>query len=153
MTGVGIIYCGPYADLIDGEHEGYAARVMPDGTLSGSWGGGVPDDAHVGFRVACDCGWTGTTLHPPGDYDSAGYRAAEAEWDREHLRPLIAQAAASWRPWADSVAGQAAAAAADVTAGRLTDAAWLLGRLAEDLVARRRIVDQLAEDSTTDGDG
>ena len=156
---MGIIYDGPYADLIEADnhgpypHEGYPARVMPDGTLSGSWGGDIPDDAHVGFKAACGCGWTGTTVHPTGDLDSPGYRAAQAEWDRAHLQPLIDQAAGGWRAWADSVAQRAAAVAGQVTAGRPTDAVWLLDELAADLAARQRIAAQLAEDADTDGDG
>jgi hypothetical protein len=161
VTPVGIVYCGPYAELIEADnrgtypHEGYAARVMPDGTLSGSWGGDIPDDAHIGFRAACACGWTGETLHPPGDYESDGYQAAEAEWDREHLQPLIAAAAGSWRPWADAVARQAAAVAGQVMAGRLADVVALLDRLADDLTTRQRIVGRLAEDADRDtgGDG
>jgi hypothetical protein len=44
----------------------------------------------VVFVAACDCGgsseWHGSTEHPPTD---AGERAAEAEWERIHTRPLL----------------------------------------------------------------
>jgi hypothetical protein len=91
---MGIVYCGPYADAINEgeryEHEGYTDRKMPDGRFSdGEWSARFPSKgpgAHVAFVAACACGWRGATEHPPTD---AGREAAEDEWDREHLRPLI----------------------------------------------------------------
>jgi hypothetical protein len=148
---VGITYCGPYADIIEENnrgpypHEGYATRVMPDGTLSGSWGGDVPDDAHIGFRAACACGWAGTTLHPPGDHDSPGYQAAEDEWRHEHLQKLIDEAAGGWIPWAERIGRVAGAVATDVQAGRLDGAVEMLRTLADEVATRQHVVDQLAE--------
>jgi hypothetical protein len=80
---MGIIYCGPYADAIGYEnHEGYAARVLPDGSDTGtSYFGQV----FTGHRAACSCGWRGAT-HPATE---DGEEAAEAEFVREHQQPLI----------------------------------------------------------------
>jgi hypothetical protein len=146
------MYWGPYADLIDGEHEGYAARKMPDGTLSGTWGGEYGWDGHVGFVAACDCGWTGQTVYPPGDYDSPGYQAAEDAWDREHLQPLIAKAAGTWPAWATTMSRRAEAIAAHVNAGRLADAGDVLARMADDLRLRQRIVADLTAQAGDHGD-
>lgn len=146
---MGIIYCGPYADEINAgynyPHEGYAARKMPDGTLTGTWGGEYGWDNHVGFVAACDCGWTGATVHPTGDYECEGYKAAEAEWDREHLQPMIARAAGTyWPMWAKRTASQADKAASCVAAGRYADAAVLLGLLVERAQAALRTAEDLA---------
>lgn len=146
---MGVIYMGPYSDLIDTyRHEGYAARAMPDGTLTGSWGGDIPDDAHIGFRAACDCGWIGDTLHPSGDYDSPGYQAAEQEWDTAHIQPLIEQAKRSWRDWARGVGSRLAyfaGVAQDGTApGKWADVLQGLTEIGRDIETRRRVANELA---------
>ena len=77
------------------DHEGYAAYVLDDGTLTGTWG---PDTRArmTGERVAaCDCGWTGTTRHrgAGGDpLDEAAEAIALAEWEHTHARPVLEQA-------------------------------------------------------------
>ncbi len=77
------------------EHEGYAAYVLYDGTLTGTWG---PDTRGrmSGERVAaCDCGWTGTTRYPGADADPLDEQAeaiALAEWEHTHARPVLEQA-------------------------------------------------------------
>lgn len=82
---MGAIYCGPFADAIDSySHEGYAARVLPDGTETGIWTYATRE--FTGYRAHCDCGWRGTTTYPPTD---RGEELADTEWDRDHLRPLI----------------------------------------------------------------
>ena len=82
---MGMTYCGVYADAIDSySHEGYAARILPDGTETGSWTGDT--DEFVGYRASCGCGWRGTSTYPPtktGEYE------ADEDWDHHHLRPLI----------------------------------------------------------------
>ena len=54
-----IVHAGPYADDVnyDAHHEGYAARLWPDGNLTASWGGDVGWTGHIGLVGACDCGW------------------------------------------------------------------------------------------------
>jgi len=74
-----------YGDL-DG-HEGYAARQLRDGTLTGTWTTETRQfDAYV---AACGCGWNGTSRH---DATEDGYEAALDEWDVAHARPLLRHA-------------------------------------------------------------
>lgn len=82
---MGTIYCGPFAEQIDSyRHEGYAARILPDGTETGSWT--YETREFTGYRAHCDCGWRGTTTYPPTE---RGEELADEEWDHDHLRPLI----------------------------------------------------------------
>jgi hypothetical protein len=85
---MGTIYCGPLAEQADTySHEGYAGRILPDGTETGSWSYATRE--FTGCRAHCDCGWRGTA-YPPTD---RGEELADEEWDRDHLRPLIDAAA------------------------------------------------------------
>lgn len=71
-------------DLSD--HEGFGARRLLDGSLTGTWTRETARfDAHV---AACGCGWQGEQAHPPTE---AGYEAAVDEWERAHARPLLAE--------------------------------------------------------------
>lgn len=82
---MGTTYCGPFAEQIDlGGHEGYVARILPDGTETGTWTWGSRE--FTGYRARCECGWRGTTAYPPTD---EGRDLADEEWDRDHLAPLI----------------------------------------------------------------
>lgn len=86
---MGTVYCGPYADAIGyDDHEGYAARILPDGTETGTWTYATRESR--GRRARCACGWRGTATHPATD---AGEDAALDDWDRDHLRPLIQEEA------------------------------------------------------------
>jgi hypothetical protein len=73
------------------DHEGYAAQVLDDGSLTGT----DSDDTEprmVGQVVAaCGCGWTGTTRYPTttGPFDEAAHDLALAEWERDHARPIL----------------------------------------------------------------
>lgn len=81
---MGTVYCGPYADAIGDDHEGYAARLLPDGTETGIWT--YETREFHGYCARCECGWRGVVVHPPTD---AGEDAALDEWDRNHLRLLV----------------------------------------------------------------
>jgi hypothetical protein len=82
---MGISYYGPFAEQIDADrHEGYAARILPDGTETGTWT--YETRAFTGYRAHCDCGWRDTTTYAPTDQ---GEDLAYEAWDRNHLRPLI----------------------------------------------------------------
>ena len=71
-------------DLYD--HEGYGARRLPDGSLTGTWSAETANfDAYV---AACGCGWRGGDPHPPTE---EGYESAVDEWERARARPLLAQ--------------------------------------------------------------
>jgi len=71
-------------DLYD--HEGYGARRLADGTLTGSWSNASATfDCYV---ACCGCGWQGGD-HPPTE---DGYESAVEEWAVDHARPLLARA-------------------------------------------------------------
>jgi hypothetical protein len=71
-------------DLYD--HEGYAARRLPDGTLTGTWTAATREfTAHL---AACGCGWRGTRPWPPTE---DGEELAVQQWRREHGEPLLAR--------------------------------------------------------------
>jgi hypothetical protein len=66
------------------DHEGYAARRLPDGTLTGTWTWATREfDAYVG---ACGCGWRATLNYPPTE---AGEQAALEHWHQGHATPLL----------------------------------------------------------------
>lgn len=86
---MGTVYCGPHADAIGyDDHEGYAVRILPDGTETGTWTYATRE--FQGYRPGCACGWTSELVHPATD---AGEDAALDDWDRCHLRPLIQEEA------------------------------------------------------------
>jgi hypothetical protein len=66
------------------DHEGYAARRLPDGTLTGTWTAAT--DAFTAYVPACGCGWHGNREHPPTE---AGEEAAIDQWRTEHATPLL----------------------------------------------------------------
>lgn len=138
---MGIIYCGPYADLIDSySHEGYAARKLPSGKLTGTW---TPETREfLGYVAKCGCGWTGGTLHPPTD---EGEEAAGDEWDREHLQPLINEAKRAWHRWADRAGGDLKDVANLVGDRQFRHASRALARLIHELETRQRVVEELAD--------
>jgi hypothetical protein len=73
-------------DLYD--HEGYAARRLPDGQLTGTWTAATA--AFTGYVASCGCGWHASTQHPPTD---DGEEAALDAWVAEHATPLLARQA------------------------------------------------------------
>jgi hypothetical protein len=70
------------------DHEGYAARRLPDGTLTGTWTYATRE--FTAFVPACGCGWHVEREHPPTE---EGEDAALAQWRAEHATPLLAQEA------------------------------------------------------------
>ncbi|NKE62943.1 hypothetical protein FXN61_41975 [Lentzea sp. PSKA42] len=138
---MGITYDGPYADLIDSYgHEGYAARKLPGGQLTSIWN--YQNREFLGYVAKCECGWTGSTLHPPTE---EGREAAHDEWDHEHLQPLINEAKRAWHRWADRAGGDLKDVANLVRDQQFGHAASLLSRLIEQLETRQRVVTELAE--------
>ena len=121
---MGAVYCGPYAEQVGYEHEGYAARVLPNGTLTRETA------EFLAYVAACGCGWTGRTRYPATD---AGEDEAIAEWERAHLRPLIEFARRTWHDWAERVAARARHIAQQVTDGHLANAELVMERLTDDV--------------------
>ena len=77
------------------DHEGYAAQVLDDGTLSGTYSSDTRPRMVGEVVVACDCGWTGSTRYPCADgdpLDEAAEELALAEWEHDHARPVLARA-------------------------------------------------------------
>jgi hypothetical protein len=66
------------------DHEGYAARRLPNGTLTGTWT--TATDAFTAYVPACGCGWYGDRTYPPTE---AGEELALEQWDTEHATPLL----------------------------------------------------------------
>jgi hypothetical protein len=57
------------------DHEGYAARKLEDGTLTGTWTAATA--AFTAYVATCACGWTATAEHPP---TPSGEDAALDDW-------------------------------------------------------------------------
>ncbi len=57
------------------DHEGYAARKLGDGSLTGTWTAATA--AFAAYVACCECGWTATVEHPPTE---AGEDAALDDW-------------------------------------------------------------------------
>ncbi|MEQ7125340.1 hypothetical protein ABN034_12545 [Actinopolymorpha sp. B11F2] len=137
---MGIVYCGAYADQI-GDHEGYAARRLPDGTLTGTW---TADTAEfTAYVPACGCGWQAASEHPA---TCAGEEWDREEWDRDHLQPLIGRGRADWSAWADRVAAYAREIVLHIAADHPWLATQVAERLEHDIAVRRRIAEQLVDE-------
>jgi hypothetical protein len=57
------------------DREGYAARKLPDGTLTSAWTQATA--RFVAYVGACECGWAADQEHPPTE---AGEVAALDDW-------------------------------------------------------------------------
>ena len=64
-------------DLYD--HEGYAVRRLPDGTLTGTWTAATRE--FTAYVAGCDCGRRGTREYPPTE---EGWELAVQAWGTEH---------------------------------------------------------------------
>ncbi|MGH8919882.1 MAG: hypothetical protein ACRD0H_16385, partial [Actinomycetes bacterium] len=72
------------------EHEGYAAQVLDDGTLTGEYSNATMPRMVGQLVAACGCGWTGSTRYPTTDrFDQAAEDLALDEWERDHARPAL----------------------------------------------------------------
>jgi hypothetical protein len=82
------------------DHEGYAARRLPDGTLTGTWTLATREfDAYV---AACGCGWRGSVDYLP---TQTGQAFAIDQWRSEHAEPLLARQATRRREQLASMLG------------------------------------------------
>ena len=115
--------------------EGYAARRLPDGTLTGTWTQATREfTAHV---AACGCGWHANNQHPPTEQ---GEELAVDQWRAEHAEGLLDRQATRRREQLGRVLGWLG----DQT-DRLTDPATL-ERIGCALDRTRALVDDLQRD-------
>jgi hypothetical protein len=72
-------------------HGGYAAQVLDDGSVTGTYSDETEPRMIGHVIAACDCGWTGTTRYPTttGPFDENAERLALAEWEHTHARPAL----------------------------------------------------------------
>jgi hypothetical protein len=135
---MGIHYTGPYAEQVE-DHEGHAARKLVDGTVGMQW---TEETSTLrGFVAACSCGWRGDSEHPATE---TGREAAEAQWNTEHLSPLIEAARAAWESWPDDLGGVARYVRDRVQAEDAAEALRVLDQMVADVAYRRRTVTRLA---------
>jgi hypothetical protein len=135
---MGIRYTGPYAEQVE-DHEGHAARKLADGTVSTAWAD--ESSTLVAYVAACSCGWHAEVEHPATE---AGEEAAEAQWNTEHLSPLIEAARTGWDAWPEELVGLARYVRDRVQAGDAAEALRILDQLVADVDYRRRIATRLA---------
>ena len=77
----------------DGEHEGWAGTVVPDGRVASAYSGGavlvgdpgnyerVPAEEVVGWVGKCECGWTGSRWIRVADPDLADWDERKVYYD------------------------------------------------------------------------
>jgi hypothetical protein len=65
------------------DHEGYAVRRLPDGTLTS---GTQATAEFTAYLAACSCGWRGSVTYTP---TQAGEEFAVAQWRWEHAEGLL----------------------------------------------------------------
>lgn len=72
------------------DHEGYAAQVLDDGSITGTYSSETEPRMIGQVVAACDCGWTGSTRYPTTDpFDEAAEELALTEWEHDHARPAL----------------------------------------------------------------
>jgi|SRR5215217_883983 len=82
---MGLTYCGEFKDkILNTKHEGYALRVRPDRTLTGSWT--QKTAAFIGWIASCECGWMGSQRYEPS---ALGEDQALDEWENKHIQPMV----------------------------------------------------------------
>jgi hypothetical protein len=82
------------------DHEGYGARRLPDGTLTGTWTAATRE--FTAFVAACGCGWRASTQHLPTE---AGEELAIDQWRAEHAEGLLERQATRRREQLGRVLG------------------------------------------------
>jgi hypothetical protein len=114
------------------DHGGYAARRLPDGTLTSIWA-----REFTAYVAACGCGWRASNQHPP---TQGGEELAVAQWRADHAEGLLARQATRRRELLGRVLGWLG----DQT-DQLTDSATL-ERIGRALDRTRALVDDLQRD-------
>jgi hypothetical protein len=70
------------------DHEGYAARRLPDGTLTSTWTQATRE--FDGYVATCVCGWRGSVDYTPTE---TGEEFAIDQWRVTHAELLLAHQA------------------------------------------------------------
>lgn len=72
-------------------HEGYAAQVLDDNSITGTYSDKTTPRMIGQVVAACDCGWAGTTRYPTttGPFDEDAEQLALTEWEHTHARPTL----------------------------------------------------------------
>lgn len=72
-------------------HEGYAAQVLDDNSITGTYSDKTTPRMIGQVVAACDCGWTGTTRYPTttGPFDEDADQLALTEWEHTHARSTL----------------------------------------------------------------
>jgi hypothetical protein len=72
-------------------HEGYAAHVLDDGSITGTYSEKTRPRMIGQVIAACDCGWAGTTHYPTttGPFDENAEQPALTEWEHTHALPTL----------------------------------------------------------------
>jgi hypothetical protein len=72
-------------------HEGYAAQVLDDNSITGTYSDETRPRMIGQVVAACDCGWAGTTRYPTttGPFDEDAEQLALTEWEHTHARPTL----------------------------------------------------------------
>lgn len=72
-------------------HEGYAAQVLDDDSITGTYSNETTPRMIGQVIAACDCGWTGVTRYPTttGPFDADAEQLALTEWEHTHARPTL----------------------------------------------------------------
>lgn len=73
------------------DHEGYAAQVLDDNSITGTYSDKTRPRMIGQVLAACDCGWTGTTRYPTttGPFDQDAEQFALTEWEHTHALPTL----------------------------------------------------------------
>src|SRR5881397_3778549 len=72
------------------EHEGYAAQVLDDGSITGTYSAQTKPRMIGAVVAACDCGWQGSTRYPTRElFDEDAEQLALAEWEHQHALPTL----------------------------------------------------------------
>lgn len=75
------------------DHEGYAAQVLDDGSITGTYSNATRPRMVGQVVAACGCGWAGTTRYRcPAPFDEQAEALALAEWESTHAIPTLARA-------------------------------------------------------------
>ena len=72
-------------------HEGYAAQVLDDDSITGTYNDKTRPRMTGQVIAACECGWVGTTRYPTttGPVDENAEQSALTEWEHTHALPTL----------------------------------------------------------------